>query len=293
MFLLLAALLLAINCSQKIEPERKAGPVAVVTVKGQGGWDFALAPGTCVDKACKAQLQLLEASSGKVVDAMDLEFAASSRDLRREEGQSGLAIPATVAAFTAGSEEGAVTTALQGVSLGAEAGGVIVYQAGGFEHVKRRYDAFAALGGKLQRVWAREEGAGPVTSRLDVVSPGGPVELLYQYARPGDGNEQDEFHVEQMRWNAEAKKFEKQEKSSAPLVAAGAFASASKAREYAKAHDCFNSYWVIEAKALGLKKSARGYVLVKATGTRETAQAEIERECGGARLERRIVVGEP
>jgi hypothetical protein len=288
LFVLLAALCVAEDCApQPLEP----GLVRAVTQvsAGAGGATYGLAPGSCVEGRCALVIQLL--SSGKLLDFIPLDFAASEPALTREEGNNGLAGFTPVEAWTAGSEEGAVTTALQSVRLTPARNGLLVHQAAGFEHVKRRHDLFVADAGKLERVWSAAEGAGPAWSAAEVVpsGKGRADEIIYlQGFRPG-GAEADTLTARRLVWDDKRQKLVIQPLAMLPAVTAGEFSSVKTARR-AAASSCLNEYWVLPANRFG--GAASKFVLALVAVRKQTVEAEMARPCE-ARPARRMAKFRP
>jgi hypothetical protein len=122
----------------------------VATFPASGGHSFAIGPGTCVAGQCPAVVHLLD--DGKTIDSAPLDFAASDAKLNkaaadesvgaRDPLQQGDPLPA----WTAGDGEGTVVTVGRSVRLSSDRLALLVDQAGGFEHVKRRHYLFVADG---------------------------------------------------------------------------------------------------------------------------------------------------
>ncbi len=296
--LLLWLLLSAAGCSPQKPPA--AGPAtappashSVASVPGPEGLQFALAAGVCQEGRCPAALQLVREPGGQVVDSAPLGLAASSAELRREEGETGLTALPPLPAWTAGQEEGGVTTALRSVALSAGHPGVLVYQAAGFEHIKRRYDLFGAAGGKLRRLWSAEEAQGPVWSGVEVVAnAAGGDSLLFLQGRRGTDNVADELQARRLRWNAEMQAVGEEPKVAALAVRAGDFATPAAARKARDAAPCLHSYWVLPASDVGGGASRR-FVLVNVAGTEAASQTELNRKCGGANFALRSATFRP
>jgi hypothetical protein len=212
----------------------------------------------------------------QLLDSVPLQLAASEAQLRKEEGETGLTSHEHFEAWTAGKEEGAVTTALRATRLAANESAVLVYQAGGFEHVKRRYDLFVVEGEKLKRVWSFEEGQGPVWSSVEVAAGATRDEIIYFNAVPAQGSAPDQFKVERLTWNAASKSLEAQPITELPAVVAGEFATAEAARRVASG-SCLSSYWVLPGDVVA-RKSSR-FVLATVTANKEMAEAELGRTC--------------
>jgi hypothetical protein len=275
LFVLLAALCVAEDCApQQLEPEQ--APAVMQVRANAGGVTYGLAPGPCVESRCAPVIQLL--SSGKLLDSIALDFAASEAALTREQGNSGLAELTPVEAWTAGSEEGAVTTALQSVRLTPARNGLLVHQAAGFEHIKRRHDLLVADGGKLKRVWSAAEGAGPAWSAAEVVPSGNGQtdEIIYLKGfRPG-GSEADTLTARRLVWDDTKQELAVQPLAILPAVSAGEFSNVKTARQ-AAANSCLNEYWVLPANRFG--GAASKFVLALVAARKQTIEAEMARPC--------------
>ena len=271
LLVLLAALCLAQDCASQQQAPAPVTQIAVSTDIAYG-----LAPGPCVEDRCAPVIQLL--SGGKLLDSMVLDFAASDAALNRAEGDTGLAERPPIEAWTSGSEEGAVTTALQPVRLTAARTGLLVHQVAGFEHLKRRHDLLIVDDGKLKRVWSAAEGVGPAWSAAEVVPSGKrPIdEIIYlQGFRPG-GAEADALTARRLVWDDTQQKLVVRALATLPAVAAGQFSSAKAARQ-AAADSCLAEYWVLPASRFGGTSSK--FVLALVAARKQTIEAEMARPC--------------
>ena len=155
--------------------------------------------------------------------------------------------------YTAGEEEGAVTTAIQPVRLSAQRTGLLVQQAAGFEHVKRRRDVFVVEEKKLKRIWSKQDGSGPVRSYADVVASGANAgEIVLIEGGSFAPNQADEVTVQRLLWDEPGQTLQA---TPVPVMAAmvvGNFANAEVARaKYAD--QCLVNYWVLRADQVGEK----------------------------------------
>ncbi len=284
-----AATLLFLGCSDQRRPEEKLSeaPAAVSSVAGPAGLRFGLASGSCTEGKCRAVLQLVR--DNRLVDSAPLEFAASEAPLRKEEGETGLTGQEPLEAWTAGKEEGAVTTALRAVNLAANRSGVLVHQVGGFEHIKRRYDLFAAEGDKLKRIWSAEEGQGPAWSSVDVAAAPGGDEIIYLLGYRARGKDPDPFEARRLGWDEATKSLSGRPKLELPAVVAGDFPTAEAARRAASG-SCLSAYWVLPADVLG--KTSSRFVLAMVAAGKQAAEAELARACD-AKPVRRMAVFRP
>jgi hypothetical protein len=86
----------------------------------------------------------------------------------------------STAAWTLGGPdaEGPIELSAQRAQLAAGHAAWLLSSAGGFEHIKRRYDLLAVHDGALQAVWSWAEPQGPAASRVLVRRAGGSDELI-------------------------------------------------------------------------------------------------------------------
>jgi hypothetical protein len=230
-------------------PQPEMPPAVELVDGGMGGLSYGLAPGKCVQDRCPAMIQLR--SANKLLDSVALEFAASSADLKREEGEA-----PDAAGWIAGSAEGEVTTQLHPVKLAAAGTALLVQQVGGFEHVKRRYDVFTHDGAKLQKIWSAAEGIGPAWSMATVVPArsGSREEIVYlQGFRPG-GTSVDTLSASRLVWDDTQHALARQPTAQLPAIIAGEFASVTAARRAAAKEPCIAHYWVLPAERFGGKR---------------------------------------
>ena len=273
----LLVLTLTIGCAK--EASMPPASAAVVRVSAGGPeLTFALVPGRCVAGKCPAAIELV--SGQKLLDSAALEFAASDAKLVKEQGDTGLGASAGLEAWTAGTEEGAVTTAVQGVRLTATRVGLLIHQAGGFEHVKRRRDLFVADAGKLRKVWSVLDGAGPVRSAAYVVPAENRQydEILYFDGLIPGGAEPDSLSAQRLAWDETSQALRANPMDSLPAVIAGEFPNVEAARS-AQANACLAEYWVLPADRFG--GSPARYVLAMVVPDRQNVDAEMARSCDG------------
>src|SRR5262249_17262071 len=126
--LFVAFSILYFGCTNQKPPEEKRSeaPVPVASVTGSAGVKFGLIPGSCSEGKSRPVIQLIR--HNRVVDSTPLEYAASEAPLRKAEGDTGISSREPMEAWTAGKENGSVTTALRAVKLTPEQSGVLVYQ---------------------------------------------------------------------------------------------------------------------------------------------------------------------
>jgi hypothetical protein len=267
--MLLATAMLVVACERNaatgpptvsvahVAPTVPPRPAVASVAAGQPNMTFALVAGSCVEKRCAAEIELV--ANGQRLDALPLEFAASDAKLVANADQVSFATHAPLATYTAGEEEGAVTTLLQPVRLSAERTGLLVQQAGGFEHVKRRRDLLIVEEKKLKRVWSKQDASGPVRSYADVASTGANIdEIVLIEGASIAPNQADQVTMQRLTWDETAKTLKV---TPVPVMAAlvfGNFASADAARSK-YADPCFAHYWLLRADQIGEK--SRRFVL--------------------------------
>ena len=293
-FTLLVALIGLAGCERnRGTASRDAAPVssspapttarpAVATVgAGEASTNFALVVGACTQKPCAAEIELV--ADGARLDSVPLEFPASDAKLVAKTDDTSFTIGAPLTTYTAGEEEGAVTTAIQPVRLSAQRIGLLVQQSGGFEHVKRRRDLFIVDDKKLKRVWSKQDGSGPVRSYADVVagadSGGKGDEIVLIEGITVAPNEADQVSAQRLLWDEAAKTLRSTPVASMTATVVGNFTSAEAARgKYSDA--CFANFWLLRAHQVG-EKSNR-FVLAKLTPeSLGTANAPSVAEAGG------------
>lgn len=264
-------------------------PLAVAQVTAADGMSYALVPGTCSEGGCASLIQLW--SGTKMLDSVALSFAASQAALSPETRENRLPVH-SLEAWTAGMEEGTVTTAIQPVKLTSKRIGLLVHQAGGFEHVKRRHDLFLNDGGKLKRIWSAEEGVGPAWSAAEVRRAGiqSTDEVVYlEGFRPG-GDEVDTLTGRRLAWNEATNDVTDQLLKRLPAITAGEYANVDAARQ-ASSVSCMARYWVLPAERFGGKagKSALAFVAVNEHDINE----ELARSCKGGAVRSKAEYASP
>ncbi len=253
-----------------------AARAAVVSVDaGQANTTFALVAGTCNGNSCAAEIELVV--SGQRLDAVPLEFAASDAKLVTKADDTSFASSQPLTTYTAGDEEGAVTTAMQSVRLSAQRTGLLVQQAAGFEHVKRRRDLFVVEEKKLKRIWSKQDGSGPVRSYADIVASGANAdEIVLIEGVSTAPNQADQVTVQRLLWDESAKTLQVLPVALMAALVVGNFANAEAARsKYADA--CFANYWLLRADQVG-EKSKR-FVLALLTPDAAVPAFQVRPEC--------------
>lgn len=253
------------------DPLPPSPPAVQLVDAGADGLSYGLVDGRCVEGRCAAIIQLRSAT--RLLDSVALEFAASGATLEREQGAG------AGAGWTAGHDEGAVTTLIRPVRLGPGFTGLLVQQSGGFEHVKRRYDVFVHDGAKLRKIGSAAEGPGPAWSTAAVVSSadGAQDDIVYlEGFRPG-GSSADRLSATRLTWDGARRALVQQPLVHLPALIAGEFASVGAARKAADAEPCLADYWVLPAERFGGKRGR--LVLASVDAQQRGVDAELARAC--------------
>ncbi|MFL5582264.1 MAG: hypothetical protein ACJ8AO_17995 [Gemmatimonadaceae bacterium] len=234
---------------------------------------FELSIAQCVGSECPVQVRLLDDAGER--GTVSLDWPAGSREPTRTEvdrlWRTGDASDSTTReAWTAGDEEREVDVAARRVTLAPGVPGLLVWQRGGFEHVKRRHYVVAPVGGRLARVWTGEERAGPTWSDVLVVpGPGGADQLmLYEVVRPEDDRMTDVLDVTPLAWDGS--RLVEAPPGRAPLfgVASSAFGGLRAARAARTAHlACLQDFVAVTPRG-----ASAGITLLAAAPSRETAE---------------------
>ncbi len=235
----------------------KARPAATTVSAGAANTTFALVASSCAQKPCAAEIELV--ANGQRLDAVALEFAASSANLVAKPDHASFATVQALTTYIAGEEEGAVAAVMQPVRLSAQRTGLLVQQAAGFEHLKRRRDVFIIDDKKLKRVWSKQDRSEPVRSYADVIAAGPNAdEIVLIEGSSFTPNQADQITALRLVWDEAANTLRETPVAVMAALVVGDFATAEAARaQYADA--CFANYWLLRADQVG-EKSKR-YVL--------------------------------
>ena len=234
-----------------VAPTAAARPAVASVDAGLANTSFALVAGSCNGKSCAAEIELVV--NGQRVDAVPLEFAASDAKLVAKADDTSFASSQSLTTYTAGEEEGAVTTAIQPVRLSAQRTGLLVQQAAGFEHVKRRRDVFVVEDKKLKRIWSKQDGSGPVRSYADVIASGTNADQIVLIEGGSFApNQADEVTVQRLLWDEPGQNLQVLPVDSMAAMVVGNFANAEAGRSK-YADPCLANYWVLRADQVGEK----------------------------------------
>jgi hypothetical protein len=158
---------------------------------------------------------------------------------------------------------------------------LLVDQAGGFEHVKRRHYLFVADRNELDRAWTGEEGAGPTWSAAIVVDGAQGQEIVYLTAfRPG-AESADTLRGARYGWDEARNAVIARPLGPLYAVVAGTFVTPEAARA-AVPPACLSKYFVRPARDLGMSGSQT--VLSAITTRQSWAENALKAsgECAGA-----------
>lgn len=295
---LLATLLLASACNRNPDDTARSGETAAAAVAdtmsstsvarldgnalavltaGSSDTTFALMPGACVEHVCHAELELR--ANGQRLDAVPLEFAASDAKFTADTGDSSFATNATFTTYTAGEEEGMVTTGMQSVQLSPQRTGVLVQQAGGFEHVKRRRDLYIIDDNKLKRVWYKQDGQGPVGSYADVIQRSdGADEMVLIEGLTINPTQADQITALRLTWDEKDRLLKSSPVESLKAVVTGDFRNAEAARE--KLGDpCLAQYWILAGNEVGQAAKPFVFAMLTADAATATMRANATDDC--------------
>lgn len=285
---LLATLLLASACNRNPDDTARSGESASAAVAdtmpsgsgarlqvnalailpaGSSYTTFALTRGTCVQNVCHAELELR--ANGQPLDAVPLEFVSSDTNFRSNTADATFATNASFSTYTAGQEEGLATTLIQSAQLSPQRTGVLVQQAGGFEHVKRRRDLFIVDHNKLKRVWAKQDGQGPIGSYADVIQRSdGADDIVLIEGITIDPAQADQITALRLTWDEKDMSLKSSPVESLKAVVTGDFKNAEAAREQL-ADACLAKYWILTGNDVG--EASKPFVLAMLTADSTTA----------------------
>jgi hypothetical protein len=232
-------------------------------------------------------VRLLDASA--VRGTARLDWPSASREPTREEAGAlwGAGDPLdTVPRVTwaTGEEATSVATAARGVTLARGVAALLVTQRGGFEHVKRRHYVFAAVRGRVERVWTGEEPSGLTWSAV-ITAPGASgVDRLVHYsiaspdASPEAAGPYDDVAVRALTWDGRRLRSSPSGAGAVPLtgVTTIAYPTADAARAArAGRRDCLRGFWVVPATLRDGESS--GATLLALTPSAALAAAAVAR----------------
>jgi len=219
-------------------------------------------------------------AAGKVIDSSALDFSASAAELNKGTADQimGAGDPLQKnelpTAWTGGDGEGRVATALRSMKLSAQQTGLLVDQAGGFEHVKRRHYLYISENRKLRRVWTGEEGAGSAWSAA-ILTDGGEgqsQEMVYLTGFQPGGAQPDTAVARRFGWDPATNSLVQRPMGQLYAIVAGNFASPGEART-ASSGNCLAEYSALQAKTLGL--AGAKIVLAMVTTQKSLAEAAL------------------
>ncbi|MBC7928245.1 MAG: hypothetical protein H7039_21580 [Bryobacteraceae bacterium] len=147
----------------------------------------------------------------------------------------------------------------------------------GYEHPKRRHDIFAAVGGKISRVWSKTEQQGPYWTSV-AVRPAGAVDevIVFQSFSPG-GTEPDSIQATQLRWDAGKRMFQEVPAAGVKMLVAGSYATVEAARTaLQKDPACLTAFSVVESQKTSLK-TGRRFALAALTAADPIPNEQLDR----------------
>lgn len=284
------------GCRRENEPAQKntEPPTRAVAQwpAGSAGLSYTLARGGCSSSGCAAVIQLV--ASGRILHTIPLDFTASDSLLQpaRADESLGAGDPLShdsLTAWVSGEGERSVSTAVRSLELSRGAEAIVVDQAVGFDHIKRRHYVFAAKDGQLERVWTGEEGAGPTWSAVVIMRPTTDVgaEIIYLSGFSPGGSDVDTFDVKRLGWDATTRRFIERPVGPLYAVVSDVYPTVAAARA-AIGDSCAAVSWVLPARRLALQHTG---VVVSAISTSQVlAEASIRpvaSDC--AKVRKRVV----
>jgi hypothetical protein len=223
---------------------------------------YVVSLGTCNGTECPIEVKLVR--DGTTLDTARAEWNATAPqptsatpDLVFGVGDPLQPDRSQVKAWSTGSEEQNVVTTARAVRLPGGKNAIVLDQVAGYEHPKRRHDIFAALNGKLTRVWSMAEQQGPYWTAV-AIRPGsnGDELIFFQSFSPG-GDEPDTIKAKQLRWDSSKASFTKIPAEGLKVVVAGTFRTLAAAREaMSKDTQCLAPFQVVKSADLGLRTGA-------------------------------------
>jgi hypothetical protein len=210
----------------------------------------------------------------------DLTWKGASRDVSLDPAtrSSGAGDPLradpTIKIWRSGTEADAVSTAARLLSLAPGLNGLLIDQRAGFEHVKREHSLYAALDGKLVRIWTASEGAGPTWSTTAIVNAGDDRQGVVHYEAfiyPSD-DQPDKLRATALVWDPVQRKMVSYNTRFYGL-ASDPFDSIAAAR-HARAdfRQCHVALWVLPAGSFP-DRADSGFVLAAMGSDQKASEA--------------------
>jgi hypothetical protein len=221
------------------------------------GQELRVILGSCDSAGCPISVALFEGGalrSSQELPWPSAEPVLSPKPAERGEGAGDPLEAPPLQAWTSGEEEHSVTSIFQLARLEGGTPGLLVYQTGGFEHVKRHQALYVVREGKVVLAWEAKEGSGPTLSTVALV-PSGEAQVLVSFSgfiHP-DESEPETWTARVLRWNPSSFRME----PVAPgglvhVLTLGDFRSARAARAARESsQECLGQFWVLPARPLG------------------------------------------
>lgn len=217
------------------------------------GLRYELSVGACARGECPILVHLVGEQGELDVQTLSLKAPSSHFHQRKFQRGNGagdpLAEDAEMITVSFGDGEDAVTLVARPIKLTASLNGIVIDERFGFEEIKRDHWAFAALDGKLRKVWSAEEGDGPTFSTTAVVNlPDGRQRLVYfSVFNSPDTHEPDKLSVKALVFDGGRRQFVADRTALIGFVW-GPYESVSAAREVrSQLRTCRLPLWVLPA----------------------------------------------
>jgi hypothetical protein len=258
--------------------------LATAPATTDGKLTYEVAIGECVKNECPVLVSLLDGQ--KLLDQNRTEWASTTREPRPEKLEPGWGVGdlpdagAGVPAWATGDEEKYVGTAVRVLSLANGVVGLLIDQRTGFEHIKRRHELFAAVNGKVVKVWQAGEGSGPVSTSTAIVKTdvGSEAVVFFEGFAYPSGGRPDTMTATTFAWEA-GKIAERRSPVSAAVI--GGFATVQAARRFQTQNQaCAGWYWVLPASRFeGAGEGPFVLALPSATADRARARSTQASQC--------------
>ena len=253
--------------------------VLISLYAGLADTNFALVSNACVGQQCGSRVALIE--RGYQLHSLPVALAASNANVIQDSEDPHFSINQKLTSFTAGEEEGAVTTAIQTVHLSDRRIGLLVHQAGGFEHVKRNRVLYIADKKKLVKVWERRDGEGPVISYADVIHrEGQDDQIILVEGGSFDPTEPDQVKAQRLDWDERSLRLRSVPIGLMTAVVFGNFKSIESARAVsATVAHCYSNYWLVRGAQVGERNKNFVWVELVPNSLVASESGKREREC--------------
>ena len=255
-------------------------PDALQSISLAGGGAYEIAISACDEGQCPIEVRLVRADQTLARAALD--WPASTREVYRSEITRVLGIgdpfePPQAEALVAGEETSSVSVLARPVRLTPEVTALLVDQAVGFDHVKRRHYVFLAREGALQRIWTGREGQGPTytTIAIRAVAPDRDEMLYFDQLDLRGEPTFDELTVSKLAWDAGSNALRSEPAQGLRAVVIGPYDDPLSARrELEQDTLCLDGFLVLPADRF---LAASGAVLAAVTATESVALAVQQR----------------